>query len=374
VKPGFSELTGYFLKLGTIGFGGPIALVNYMHRDLVEKRAWISEAQYRDGLAVAQLAPGPLAAQLATYLGWVRYGVLGATVISIAFILPSLLMVLALSVVYARYGGLPWMTGAFYGIGAAVISLIAISAVRLARKTLGVRPLLWAVFAVNGAFTAITGVESIWVLVLSGLLVLVIDSPATLTRRRTMVFAPALLIALAGAPLWLTILGFFAQASLVVFGSGLAIVPFLHGGVVEQFHWLTDRQFLDAIAVSMITPGPVVITVAFIGYLVHGFTGAGAAALGMFLPMYLVVVLVAPFYGRVRDNRAVQAFVLGVTAGAIGALAGAVVIIAQRALIDTTTIAIAFAALLLILQSRVKIPDPVLIVFFGLVGVVISSR
>jgi chromate transporter len=363
--PRLRELSLYFLKLGTIGFGGPIALIGYMHRDLVERRKWASEEEYRDGLALAQLAPGPLAAQLATYLGWARHGVAGASAVSIAFVLPSLLMVLLLSVAYVRFGGLPWMRGAFYGIGAAVIGLIATSSMRLARKTLGTDLLLWIIFAINAAFTAVTSHESLWILLASGSIVL---WKAAHPARTVVSVVPVFLFSLAATPLWLTILVFFAQASLVVFGSGLAVLPFLYSGVVEQYHWLSDRQFLDAVAVSMITPGPVVITVAFIGYLVDGLGGAAAAALGMFLPVFLVVIVAAPFYHRVRDHRGVQAFVMGVTAAAIGALAGAVIVLAGRAIVDWTTLAICIASFA-VLQMKWKVPEPLLILAAGVVGV-----
>src|SRR5207237_567576 len=221
----------------SLGFGGPIALAGYMQRDLVEQRRWISKRDYVDGLALAQLAPGPLAAQLAIYLGWIRGGLLGATWVALAFILPSFILVLLL------FG--PW----------------------------------W--------LEGVQGVASTDTLLRIGL--------------------------------------YFAEAGSLVFGSGLAIVPFLHGGVVERFHWLTDRQFLDAVAVAMITPGPVVITVAFIGYLVAGLAGAILAAVGVFLPCLVIVLIAAPHYRRLVANAKVKAFVAGVTAGAIGAIGGAAV-------------------------------------------------
>src|SRR5437870_7948453 len=187
--------------------------------------------------------------------------------------------------------------------------------------------------------------------------------------------APGLATGLGGLAsmgvLW-KILAYFAGASLFVFGSGLAIVPFLYGGVVQQFHWLTERQFIDAVAVSMITPGPVVITVAFIGYLVAGLAGATLAAIGVFLPVYVVVVFVAPHFHRVAKNRQVKAFVDGVTAAATGAIAGAAVILGRRSLQDLPTILIALLTLALLLAPR-KIPEPVLIVVAGLVGLVLKG-
>lgn len=359
----------YFLKLGTFGFGGPIALAAAMQRDLVEQRRWVSSRDYLQGLALAQLAPGPLAAQLAIYLGFVRAGVIGATLVGLAFILPSFLMVLALAAAYVRYGGLPWMQALFYGIGAAVIAIIARSAVKLVRAVLHRDKLLWAIFFTLGVSTAVTEREIIWLFLAGGVLSL---AARALPRRWSRAEANLLMFAAATTPwpgkFWEVFL-FFAKAGLFVFGSGLAIVPFLHGGVVVERHWLTERQFVDAVAVAMITPGPVVITVAFIGYLVAGWSGAVAAALGVFAPVYLVVVLLAPYYQRLADNPQLRAFVQGVTAAAVGAIAGAVVVIARRSVYDWTTAAIALAALLVLLKW--KLPEPVVIACAGILGYVL---
>lgn len=355
------QLARYFLRLGATGFGGPIVLVAHMRRDLVERLGWVNEAEYRDGLALAQLAPGPLAAQLAVYLGWVRGGPAGATLAGVAFVAPSLAMVLAISALYVRAGGLPWLAAAFYGVGAAVIAVIGRSAWKLARGSLEADRLLWAVFAANALVTAVTARESPALLLSGGLVVM-------LARGwRPRLAGPVLAIApLAGLGVPGELFLFFARASLVVFGSGLAVVPFLYGGVVASHGWLTDRQFLDAVAVAMLTPGPVVITVAFIGYLVGGPAGALAAALGMFLPTYLVVVLAAPRFQRIRNRPAVRAFVDGVTAGAAGAIAGAAGVLGGRAITDATTAAIALAALLLLHR---RLPEPWVVLGAGGVGV-----
>jgi len=371
-------LLRYFLRLGTLGFGGPIVLAGHMQQDLVERRGWISAQEYKEGLAFAQLAPGPLAAQLAIYLGWVRARSLGATLVGLAFVGPSFLMVLLLSALYVRYGGLPWMQGLFYGIGAAVIAIIARSVLKLVRMTLGRDQILWLLFTASGLMTAWTESEIVWVFLLCGLVPMLLRGrhAAPVTPAFALLpAAPGLATGLGGPAslgvLW-KIVTYFAGAGLFVFGSGLAVVPFLYGGVVRQFHWLTERQFIDAVAVSMITPGPVVITVAFIGYLVAGLAGAILAAIGVFLPVYLITVLVAPHFHRVAKSRQVKAFVDGVTAAATGAIAGAAVILGRRSLVDLPTIVIALVTLALLLAPR-KIPEPVLIVAAGLVGLVLKG-
>ena len=364
----------YFLGLGTWGFGGPVVLVERMRRDLQEARGWFTVAEYKEAIALAQLAPGPLAAQVAIYLGWLRAGLVGATAVGVAFIAPSFVMVLALSAVYVKFGGLTWMQGAFYGVGAAVIAIIGFSAWKLVRKTVGKDALLWGVVAVNAVATAMTEREILPLIVASGLLVLAVRGwPRPGATAALVVLPPWLLTGLHGGaePGMLARIGwYFAKAGALVFGSGLAIVPFLHGGTVVDMHWLTERQFLDAVAVSMITPGPVVITVAFIGYLVAGPLGAIAAAIGVFLPAYLMVVLVARWFQRVAQNRALRAAVDGVTAAATGAIAGAVIVLGRRAIIDAPTLIMFAAALAVVLWLR-KVPEPVLLLAAGAVGILL---
>jgi chromate transporter len=344
----------------------------------VEKRRWFSPEEYRQGLALAQLAPGPLAAQLAMYLGWARGGATGAALVGLAFVLPSFLMVLALAIGYLRFGGLPWIQGAFYGIGAAVIAIIVRSATKLTRLTLARDRLLWAIFAAAAMFTAWTESEIVWVFVGAGALaVLVRAVPA---RHPSAALAlgllpPGLFAGLAGPAtsetLW-RIGWYFAEAGAFVFGSGLAIVPFLHGGVVQEFRWLSERQFLDAVAVAMITPGPVVITVGFIGYLVAGLAGAIIAALATFLPCYLFTVIPAPHFRRLSRNPSIRAFVDGVTAAATGAIAGAAFVLGRRALVDWGAGLIALATLALLWRAK-RVPEPVLIVLAGVIGVVLRG-
>lgn len=373
--PSLAAFVAYFLRLGTFGFGGPIALAGAMQRDLVEERGWVTKDEYVKGLALAQLAPGPLAAQLAIYLGWARAGVFGATLVALAFVLPSFLMVIAISVAYVRFGGLAWMQSAFYGIGAAVIAIILRSAYKLVRLTLGRDWLLWTIFVANAIATAVLQAEVVSLILASGAATLAVQLWKSRTSAAFSIVSPFAFLAASGSAIPATggtLFWFFAKAGTFVFGSGLAIVPFLYGGVVREHGWLTDQQFLDAVAVAMITPGPVVITVAFIGYLVQGFGGAVLAALGVFLPCYLFVVIPAPFYARFADNPRLKAFVDGVTAAATGAIAGAVYVLARRAIIDVPTILI-FAGTLVCLVWLKRVPEPVVIAIVGVASVLVRA-
>src|SRR6267143_1155303 len=303
VEVSLTRFAGYFLRLGAFGFGGPIALAGHMQQDLVEERHWISKQDYVEGLALAQLAPGPLAAQLAIYLGYVRNGILGATAVAIAFVLPSFLMVLALSAAYVRYGGLRWMQAIFYGIGASVIAIIARSAYKLTKLTLGKDKLLWGIFVVLAVTTAWTSREIVWLFLVAGVVALLVKAMPTRAQVET------------------------------------------------------------------ITPGPVVITVAFIGYLVAGISGATAAALGIFFPVYLIVVLLAPSYKRWAKNPQLNAFVRGVTAAATGAIAGAVIVLARRSIYDLPTFAIALVSLAVLF--RWKVPEPIVIGCAAIAGLLL---
>ncbi|MDX2048477.1 MAG: chromate transporter [Chitinophagaceae bacterium] len=371
-----SELVLYFLKLGSIGFGGPVALIGYMHRDLVEQRKWITEEDYREGLALAQLAPGPLAAQLSIYLGYVHYRIPGATLAGIAFVLPSFLMVLGLGYAYVKGGGLPWMQAVFYGIGAAVIGIIAISSYKLTRKSLGKDVLLWAIFAVLAVTTFITETEILWLILAAGIIFWLYKSPPKFSKRANPVFLFPVLLQ-AAEMIWLNaklaqIGWFFFKAGAFVFGSGLAIVPFLYGGVVKEYQWLNEQQFLDAVAVAMITPGPVVITVGFIGYLVAGVPGACVAALATFLPCYLFTVIPAPYFKKYGKHPGIKAFVDGVTAAAVGAIAGAVGVLAKRQFTDATSIIIAIVTIAVLLKFK-KIQEPFVILAAAAAGLAVKN-
>jgi chromate transporter len=376
--PQLREFLLYFLRLGTLGFGGPIALAGYMQKDLVDERKWVSSQDYVEGLAFSQLSPGPLAAQLAMYLGWVRAGTFGATLTGLAFVLPSFLMVMALAGLYVHFWQLPWIQGVFYGIGAAVIAIIARSVYKLSRSTLKNDLLLWTLFSALAVTTAWKESENIWLFLLCGVVAMFVQAPPRLR------ISPGAIPAVVGfgnlvsgahgaatAATIGTLFLFFLKAGAFVFGSGLAIVPFLYGGVVGQFHWLTEKQFVDAVAVAMITPGPVVITSGFVGYLVAGPVGASLAALAVFVPPYLIVILSAPYYRRFAKNLQVKAFVQGVTSAAVGAIAGAAFILGRRSLVDLPTVTIAVLTFALLSFKKIKIPEPLLILAAGVAGLLL---
>lgn len=379
-KPTYTlwQLMIYFLRLGTFGFGGPVALVGYMNRDLVEDKRWISESDYKEGLALAQVAPGPLAAQLAIYIGYVHYRVWGATVTGVAFVIPSFLMVLGLGWAYVRFGGLTWMQSVFYGVGAAVIGIIAISAHKLTTKSIGKDKLLWSIFALLAAVTIITKSEEAWLFLAAGALVWMIRCKPRFgsgSGRLAGLAAPLPLQQLAmGAATdgntLVQIALFFTKAGAFVFGSGLAIVPFLYGGVVTDYKWLTEQQFVDAVAIAMITPGPVVITTAFIGYLVAGLPGACVAALATFIPCYLLTILPAPYFKKYGKHPALMAFVDGITAAAVGAIAGSVVVLAQRSVVDVPTAILAVGTGYLLWKFK-TLKEPVIVIAAALVGLVV---
>lgn len=378
------------MQLGTFGFGGPVALVGYMHRDLVQDRKWISEMEYKEGLTLAQLMPGPLAAQLAIYLGYVHYGVLGATVVGTAFVLPSFLMVLALGWAYVQFGGIGWMQAVFYGVGASVIGIISISAFKLTQKTIGKSRLLWGIYVVSALTTIITENENILMFLGAGFLVWAIRTPPFRQSSSTtsgFLFPPIAFFASSKASLGellSQIAFFFTKAGAFVFGSGLAIVPFLYGGVVKEYGWLNDQEFLDAVAVAMITPGPVVITVGFIGYLVTGreggfglgVLGASVAALATFIPCYLFTIIPAPYFKKHGKRPGIVAFVDGVTAAAVGAIAGACVVLGRRTIFDSRwtpeipKLILLVITVVLLLRFK-KLPEPFIVLGAAIIGLIL---
>jgi chromate transporter len=376
------DLCMYFLKLGAFGFGGPIALAGYMQRDLEEDRKWITHEEYLDGMAIAQTHPGPLAAQLAIWFGFIRHGVLGASLVGILFVLPPFIMVVAVGAAYVAFQGLPQIRALFYGIGPAAIAIITLSAWKLAKSTDGKDTKLWLISAALVVITAVTRAELAWLFILAGFLAIFIYAPPW--KRRAAAAKTATLAGFFGLPainlpglvlpaVALGTLGtltlFFLKAAAFTFGSGLAIVPFLHEGVVDTYHWLNERQFLDAVAMGLITPGPVVITAAFVGYLVAGLPGAALASFAVFFPVWVFDVITGPIFLRYRENRQVRAFVKGATAAAVGAIAGAAIVLGEGALVDVWT-AVIFVAALVILYFK-KLKEPYIVGLAGIAGLIL---
>ncbi len=376
-EPTLRALVGYFLRLGAYGFGGPIALVGYMHRDLVERRGWFGEDEYRQGLALAQTMPGPLAAQLAMWLGFLTRGVAGSVAVAIAFITPPFLLVTVAAVIYVENQGSSVVHALFKGVGPAIVAIIAIAAVKLARTTNRRDPLLWVIAAGVCAATVLAGAEIVWLFLLAGLFGAIVFGGGLPSRRRGAAsLTPFNLLAsikgglsLTGAGASLGTLGlFFLQAGAFTFGSGLAVVPFLHQGLVSDHHWLTEQQFADCVALGIISPGPVVIIGTVAGYVVYGLTGAALATVAVFLPALVLVVVFGRTYRRHANHPRVKGFVSGATAAASGAIAGAAVVIAKGIVNDAAAVAIVAVSLVVLLQPRRRVPEPALVAAAAAVG------
>ena len=368
-------LVRYFLKLGSSGFGGPIALVGYMQRDLVEDRHWYTEDEFQQGLAVGQTMPGPLAAQVAMWLGYLEAGARGAIAVAVPFVLPPFLLVTAVAVFYAKYQGLSWVHDVFLGVGPAVLAIIAIAAYKLARSTNKTDPILWLIAAILCAATAIAGAEIVWLFILAGVFGAIYYGGGLPRRNGAMTLSPMSIIAAVKGFAWtgsgasLGSMGlFFAKAGAFTFGSGLAIVPFLHQGLVDEHHWLTEQQFVDAVAMGLISPGPVVIMATFAGYLVYGLIGATIATLGVFTPTYLFVVVPGRYIRKYEEHPRLKGFVKGATAAAVGAIAGAAIVITNQVIHNATSVLIGVIALALLLQKRKKISEPALVAAAAIAG------
>jgi len=349
------RLVAYFLRLGALGFGGPVALANRMRGDLVEGRGWITPDEYEDGLALAAACPGPLAYQLGVYCGYIRFGVIGALAVAVAFGLPPFLLVTAGAAFYRMFAGDWHLRALFYGIAPVVVALILKACWNLGAKTLRRDVTAW-IFAVAAcAVTAILQREVAALFIIAGLLGIIVFGGG-IRSRAALGVAPQLFF-------------FFFKTGLLVFGSGLVIVPFLKMQVVDQYHWLDDRTFLDAVAVGMISPGPVVITATFVGYMLAGFRGAVAATAGIFSPPVLFVILATPLLLRYRAHPRLRGFIRGVSTAVVGVLVGTTWLVGRTAIVDLPTLAICVAALLIVIFVK-RIPEPLVIVAGGVAGLI----
>jgi len=368
------ELVRYYLRLGLIGFGGPVALVGQMERELVGERKWLTKEEMREGIAVCQSLPGPLAIQVGIWISYIRGGFWGAWAGGWAFILPNFVIVTVLGALYIHFGGLSAVKAVFYGVSPAVIALILHSCYRLTK--LGMKDWLeWLLAA--AAFVITVAMQAEVALLFIGCGILGVLYYGSLFRKRTTSTTSSLL---AGVPLVAASVGpgsgamlgklfaFFLKAGSLTFGSGLVIVPFLEKGLVQQTGWLNEREFLVAVAMGMISPGPVVITATFVGYLVAGFGGAVVATIGIFLPSFLLILIVAPILMRYRANPNVQGFIKGAYAAAIGTILGACVLLGRIAIGDWLTALIALVSLVVLF--RWKVSNPLLVAAAAVVGLI----
>jgi chromate transporter len=370
-EPGrIGELMRYFLRLGCLGFGGPVALVGQMERELVDGKKWLAKEQMREAIAICQSLPGPLAIQVGIYVSYLRGGFWGAWAGGWCFILPNFVIVASLGALYVYLGDLQPVTAIFYGVSPAVIALILHSCYRLAK--LGMEDWLqWVIAAVCLAITVILQAEVALLFIGAGIVgILYYGSLSKRTPAALTVTAPVLaqLAPNASGSVLGKLLLFFLKAGSLTFGSGLVIVPFLEQGVVQQFGWLDQRQFLIAVAIGMISPGPVVITATFVGYLVAGFWGSLVSTIGIFLPSFLLVLIAAPLLARHRGNPNVQGFVKGAYAAAIGTILGACILLGRIAIGDWLTVSIGIISLAVLF--RWKVSNPLLIAATGIIGLV----
>jgi chromate transporter len=349
----------YFLRLGALGFGGPVALTNAMRRDLVENRGWLTPDEFENGLALAAACPGPLAYQLGIYCGYIRFGIVGGLAVAVAFGLPPFLIVTTAAWLYVRFAADWHLRALFYGIAPAIVALIINACWNLGRRTLRNDRLAWTFAVIACAITVIVQKELAVMFIAAGLLGAIFFAPAPKPRITAMLlFVPG-----TTAKLFF----FFFKTGLLVFGSGLVIVPFLKTQVVDQYHWLTNRQFLDSVAIGMISPGPVVITATFVGYLLNGFRGAVAATVGIFSAPILFTVIATPILLRYHKHPRLAGFIRGVGVTVVGVLVGTSYLVAQQAIGDWVTAMIAIVSLLIVTMAK-KVPEPAIIVAAGVVG------
>ena len=367
----------YFLRLGSLGFGGPVALANSMRRDLAENRGWLTEEEYDRGLAIAAACPGPLAYQLGVYCGYIRFGVVGGLVVAVAFALPPFSLVVATAWLYTRFSANWQLRALFYGVGPIVVALILRACWNLGRKTLGRDLWAWTIFLVACGITVVVQRELTAIFLAAGLLGVFLfarsarpGSPRPHPAPAMFFLAPPSGIAAAGASVS-SMTGklflFFFKTGLLVFGSGLVIVPFLKTYVVDQYHWLGNREFLDSVAIGMISPGPVVISATFVGFLLNGIPGAVAASVGIFAPAVLFTVLATPLLLRYATNARVQGFIRGITVAVVGVLVGTTYLVAKTAVGDVLTVALAAAALFVLFLWK-KVPEPLIVAAGALIG------
>jgi chromate transporter len=377
--PSMLDLVRYFLVLGATGFGGPVALANAMRRDLVERRGWLDEVAFDRGLAIATACPGPMAYQLGVYCGYVTHGVPGALAVAVAFALPPFAIVVVIAALYQRFAGSGITRGLFYGIGPVVVALILRASWNLGRKTLRRDYAAWAVAIVACAVTIVLQRELAWLFLAAGILGIVAFAPraktaaaapaaAPVSAKVRSVAVPALIALVTPAGLAPALFWFFFKTGFLVFGSGLVVVSFVKTYVVDQYHWLDNQTFVDAVAIGLISPGPVVITATFVGYAVDGFAGAVAATAGIFLPSIVLTVAATPLLLRYGSHPRVAGFVRGMTVAVVGVLAGTTYVVGRPVIVDGFTVALLLVVLAAPFVAK-RVPEQAYVVLGGVLGV-----
>jgi chromate transporter len=354
-----------------------------MRRGLAERRRWLSDEEYDRGLAIATACPGPLAYQLGVYCGYITHGVPGGVLVALSFAFAPFVLVTVTAALYVHYAASDWIRGLFYGIGPVVVALILRACWSLGIKTLRRERRAWLVAAAALGITILVQRELTALFIAAGALGIFIFKPQAVAsvgdepapspagqRARVQAVPVLLALASAAAPAAATdLFVFFFRTGLLVFGSGLVVVSFVKAYVVDQYHWMNDRTFLDAVAIGMVSPGPVVITATFVGYVVAGIGGALAATVGIFLPSVLFTVAGTPLLLRYRNNLHVQGFVRGVTVAVVGVLAGTTYLVARPVVRDGLT-ALVLLVVLLAPRLRKRIPDQLLVLLGAVIGLV----
>lgn len=361
------ELLKYFIYLGSCCFGGPIVLVGNMQRDLVEEKKWYSIEEFQHGLAFSKLSPGPLAVQLGMYLGYLRFKRLGATLVLFAFVIPPAFIALVISFLYVKYQGLSWIRAFLYGMSPAVTLIVFKSAINLTKAS------IQKDFSLAAAFLFIFLSSTILKIELMSL-VIIVSIIYMLYKKKTLngfFFLPLGLNINLSTPGLMNLFIFFFISGLVVFGSGLAIIPFLYEGVVKYYHWISEKEFMDAVSIGLITPGPVLVTVTFIGYLIQRVPGAVISTIAIFLPVYFFVIFLSPVYNKYSNNASVKEFIKGITACICGAIFSSCFILAKRAIIDPETFFIFLVSAIIVTKFKF-IPEPLVILLSGLLGITLK--
>ena len=355
--PSWREEFLYFLMLGFINVGGPVAQITMMYNHMVERRHWLSEDRFVKIMAFCHMLPGPEALQLAIYVGYLKRKLVGGVLAGLTFILPGAAVMIALSWLYVRYGSLPQVNNVLYVLKPAVLGIIGAGILKLGRAS--IRNVLLATLLI-GAFVGMrfAGVNFLLILLLAGLLnLLIVQGWPTIWRKRATL--PTLIGGLIALPFaesrWFQMAWLFFKTGLFSFGGAYASIVFLERGAVQEHHWLTSSQLLDGVALSVATPGPFMLFTTFAGYLAGGMVGAIIATFFVFLPSFVFVLAGAPYIERVRDNGWIQAFLAGASAGVVGVIIVVSLDLIPSALIDLPTTVIALMAFLLIVVVKLDV-------------------